>query len=57
MIDIKVKHQHRGEGLITEGCMILQMLNPDPTSIFVEFEKGEPEEVSRCLVEIIKESG
>jgi hypothetical protein len=56
MKGIKVKHQCRGEGLITEICMVLQLLNPDPTSIFVEFEKGEPEEVSRCLVEIIRES-
>jgi hypothetical protein len=57
MKEIKVRHRGRGDGLITEGCMILQMLNSDPTSIFVEFEKGEPEEVSRCLVEIIKENG
>lgn len=55
MKDIKVKHKFRGEGVITERCIVLQLLNPDTTSIFVEFEKGEPEEVTKSLVEIINE--
>jgi hypothetical protein len=50
MKKIKVLHKFRGEGYITEGCFVLQMKNPDPCSIFVEFEEGEPEEVTKKLV-------
>jgi hypothetical protein len=56
-IKIKVFHYYRGEGYITEGCFYLQQINPDPTSVFVEFTPGEPEEVTKNLIRYIDKMG
>lgn len=56
MIDIKelkpdeqLNHVFLGPVKWTLECAVLQHLNPDPTSIFVEYE-GEPREVTMMLV-------
>ncbi len=46
----KALHKFRGACMITPICDELQRTNPDDTSMYVEFEPGEPEEVTRALV-------
>jgi len=41
-------HQHRGRGVYTSTCQKLDFVNPDPTTLHVEFNE-EVEEVSLAL--------
>lgn len=49
---VKFYHKFLGPVVITEQCMQLQVKNPDPSTIFVEFE-GEVREVTKNLLTMI----
>lgn len=42
-------HKYRGKCEFTDSCFFLQSINPDSTSVFMEFN-GEIEEVSKCFI-------
>ena len=45
----KVTHRNLGECIININCLVMQVRNPDPTSIFVEHD-GDIKEVSRSMI-------
>lgn len=48
-----VTHRHLGPVEITLKCMMLQQINPDPSSVYVE-HRGEIIEVSKSLIEELR---
>lgn len=50
----QVTHRHLGKVEITLKCMMLQKINTDPSSVYVEHD-GEVIEVSKSLIEELKE--
>ena len=45
----RVYHKNLGEVIITIPCLRMQLMNSDPSSIFVEHD-GDIKEVSRSMI-------